>query len=197
MTTATMDAEQYTPQTAWRPLAFAGGIIAVIGLLAILVPFATGIALTYILGGLLLFGGVVHAGHVRSARGWRDSFWQGTLAIVSVVAAIVLLTNPVVGLLSLTLGAIAYLVLDGIAELVSSVRMGSQSGRSWIAASGVLSLVLAAFLWAGFPVSAAWFVGFIVGVSLLTTGGSMIAVANSTRRTSGDVSPATTEPRGA
>ncbi|NGM67602.1 HdeD family acid-resistance protein [Natronolimnobius sp. AArcel1] len=192
--TTTSDAEQI--QTEWRTLAIAGGLIAIAGLLALVAPFATGIALTYVLGALLVVGGIIHAGHAFTVGDWTGRFWQLALAVVSVIAGIILLVNPMVGLVSLTLLVIAYLVVDGAAELWMSIRMSGESGRGWIAASGVVSLVLAAFLWAGFPVDATWLIGAVVGVALLMTGFSMIAVAYSGRRIDeDDVTPPAAEPR--
>ncbi|WP_129115904.1 hypothetical protein [Halegenticoccus tardaugens] len=58
-----------------------------------------------------------------------------------------------------------------------SIRMRGESGRSWIAASGVISLVLAIFLWTELPADALWVIGLLVGVNLLLTGVSMVGVA--------------------
>lgn len=185
----------YSPREEWRSLAFTGGIIAAIGVLAIVLPYGTGIAMTYIIGALLVVGGLTHAGQAYAERGWKGSIWQASLAVVSILAGVVLLANPIVGLLSLTLLVIAFLVVDGIAELGTSLRMAGQPGRGWIALSGVLSLVLATFLWSGFPVDAVWVVGLVVGVSLFTTGLSMVAVAYGGRRTGDDVAHPTAEPR--
>lgn len=197
MSTVTAETESYTLEQGWRTLALAGAIVAILGLLAMAIPVATGIAITYVVGAMLVLGGVVHGAHAYTARGWRGTTWQVVLAAVSIAAGILLLVNPIIGLLSLTLLAIAYLIVDGVAELGTSLRMESGSGRGWIAASGALSLVLALFLWAGFPVTAAWFVGFVVGASLLFTGLSMVGVAYGGRGLEDDVTPPAAEPRGA
>lgn len=195
MSVVTTKSGTYSPREEWRSLALAGGIIAAIGFLAIVLPFATGIALTYVIGALLILSGIAHTGHAYAARGWKGSVWQASLAVVSILAGIVFLANPVVGLLSLTLLVIAFLFVDGMAELGTSLRMAGEPGRGWIAASGVLSLVLAIFLWSGFPVDAVWVVGLVVGVSLFTTGLSMIAVAYDGRRAGEDGMQPTAEPR--
>ena len=197
MSIVTTKSGTYSPQEEWRSLALVGGIIATMGFLAIVLPYATGIALTYVIGALLVLGGIAHAGQAYTARGWKGSIWQASLAAVSIVAGIVLLANPVIGLLSLTLLVIAFLFIDGMAELGTSLRMAGEPGRGWIAASGVLSLVLAIFLWSGFPVDAVWVVGVVVGLSLFTTGLSMIAVAYGGRRAGADVTKPATEPRSA
>ncbi len=187
----------YSLQKGWRTLAIAGGVIALIGVLAIAFPFVTGISMTYLLGALLVLGGIVHGVHAFSARGWKGSLWQVTLGVVSALAGLLLLANPVLGLASLTLLVIAYLLVDGIAELGLSLRMGAQKGRGWIAASGAISLVLAGLLWLGFPADAMWAVGLLVGVSLLATGISMVFVAVAGRGVEEEDVASATEPRGA
>ncbi|APW96513.1 hypothetical protein CHINAEXTREME_01455 [Halobiforma lacisalsi AJ5] len=186
----------YSVSRGWRTLAIAGGVVALLGLVAMALPLATGISLAVGLGALLVVSGVVHGGHAVTARGWRGSLWQIALAVVSVVAGIVVLANPIVGLTSLTLLLVAYLLVDGVAELWMAMRLRDQPGRLSIAASGGLSLVLAGLLWAGFPADAAWAIGLLVGVALFATGVSMSAVAVSGRRTDESTPPAG-EPRGA
>ncbi|AGB36496.1 HdeD family acid-resistance protein [Natronococcus occultus] len=193
-TETSTEPDAFSLRRNWRTLALAGGVVALLGLLAMTLPFATGIAMGVLVGALLLVGAVVHAGHAFTARGWRGSLWQLALAAVSAVAGIVILADPIVGLLSLTILATAYLLVEGIAELAASLRMSDGSGRGWIAASGVASIVLAGLLWAGFPADAAWAIGLLVGISLLTTGLSMVAVAYGGRRLDEDVAGAT-EPR--
>ncbi len=197
MSTPTTEPGTYSLQKGWRTLAIAGGVVALLGLLAILLPFATGLAITFLVGALLVVGGIVHAGHAFTARGWRGSLWQLALAAVSIGAGLLLLVNPALGLLSLTMLVVAYLFVDGIAELGVSLRMAGEPGRAWIAVSGALSLALAGLLWAGFPATAAWAIGLFVGISLLTTGLSMAAVAYGGRQLEDDVAPPATEPRGA
>ena len=196
--TATADESvpEYSLEHGWRTLAFAGGVIGLIGILAIALPVVTGLSVTVALGALLVLSGIVHGAHSITTRGWKGSMWQLVVGVVSLVAGLFVLANPVVALASLTILLVAYLFVDGIAELWMGVRMAGEPGRGTIVASGVLSLVLAAMLWAGFPADAAWAIGLIVGVSLLITGISMAAVAFAGR---GDAkaAPSATEPRGA
>ncbi len=177
-----------------RPLAIAGGVVGLLGILAIAFPLATGISLTYLLGALLVLSGIVNGAHAFTVRGWSGSLWQVTLGVVSVLAGALLLVNPLIGLATLTLLVIAYLLVDGVAELLVSLRMAGEEGRNWIAASGVVSLALGVLLWAGFPTTAAWAIGLFVGASLLVTGTSMVAVAM-TGRNLEEPTPDGAEPR--
>lgn len=197
MSTVNTKPGTYSLEKGWKTLVISGGVVALLGLLAVMFPLVTGVAVTYIVGGLLVASGIVHGGHAFTARGWSGRFWQLALAVVSVIAGLVLLVNPIVGLASLTLLVIAYLIVDGATELGVSYRMESGSGRGWIAGSGALSLILAVFLLAGFPADAAWAIGLLVGVSLLVTGLSMIAVAYGGRQFEDDTKARLGASRGA
>ncbi|ARS89476.1 HdeD family acid-resistance protein [Natrarchaeobaculum aegyptiacum] len=174
--------EGYSLEHGWRTLALAGGAVGLVGILAIALPFVTGLSVTIGLGALLVVAGIVHGVHTFTARGWRGSLWQAALAVVSVVAGLMLLVNPLVGLATLTILLVAYLLVDGLAELWMAVRMADQPGRAAIALSGLVSLVLAGLIWAGFPTNATWALGLLVGVGILVTGVSMVTVAYTGRK---------------
>ncbi|MFP8953903.1 HdeD family acid-resistance protein [Natrialbaceae archaeon A-arb3/5] len=194
--TAADESHDYSLAHGWRTLAIAGGVVGLLGLLAIAFPFATGLSVTVGLGILLVLGGIVHGAHAFTARGWSGSLWQIALGVVSIVAGLALLASPVVGLVTLTILAIAYLLVDAVAELWMAVRMADQPGRLSVAASGLVSLVLAGLLWAGFPADAAWAVGLLVGIGLFVTGLSMAIVAI-TGRDAAETTASATEPRSA
>ncbi|MCW8173034.1 HdeD family acid-resistance protein [Natrialba swarupiae] len=192
--TATDESYGYSLERGWRTLAIAGGVVGLIGLLAVAFPLVTGLSVTIGLGILLILGGIVHGAHAFAARGWSGSLWQVALGVVSVVAGVILLVNPVIGLVTLTALAIAYLLVDAVAELWMAMRMDDQPGRTSVAVSGLLSLVLAGLLWFGFPADAAWAIGVLVGVGLLATGLSMVVVAITGRNAAQTASTAV-EPR--
>lgn len=185
-------------QRGWRYLMGAGVLVAILGVFAIFAPYVTGVALTLILGALLVIGGIVHVAHAFSAQGWTGAVWQIVLAIVYVVAGILLLANPVLGLTTLTILLIAYFAVEGIVEVVIGLKMRPEPQWGWMLASGVISLLAAGLLWVGFPSTALWAVGLLFGVSLLSTGLSMVFVANSGRKaTSMEGEMPGTKPRGA
>ncbi len=162
---------------SWRTLMIGGALIALLGVLAIVYPFVTGVSISVFLGAALVVGAVIHVAHAFSAGGWKGTLWQIVLALVYLVAGILFLTDPVLGLMSLTLVLIAYFLIDGVVEIVMGLRLRGEPRWAWMVASGVISLVLAALIWAGLPSSAVWAVGLLFGVSLLTTGISMAMVA--------------------
>lgn len=184
-----MDSESYgqnevpaTVTDGWRYIMGAGVLITVLGVIAIFTPFLTGIGISLVLGVLLLAGAGAHFVQVFYAGSWRRAIWQVVLGVVYAVAGVALLVNPGLGLVTLTALLIAYFAVEGVAEIALGVRMRSEPQWSWFALSGVVSLLLAGLLFAGFPSTALWAVGLLFGINLISTGVSMISVGNIGRK---------------
>nr|WP_233274655.1 HdeD family acid-resistance protein [Haladaptatus cibarius] len=175
-----VDVVSSTAETSWRASMGAGAIIAVVGVLAILSPFVAGVSLSILLGALLVVGALVHVAHAFSG-GWKRFFIQGLLAVVYAIAGIALLSNPVIGLTTLTILLVAFLLAEGILEIVMGFQARSEKGWAALVVSGVLALAVAGLIWAGFPTSALWAVGLLFGVNLLVSGVSMMFMAQGSR----------------
>ncbi|WP_253738304.1 HdeD family acid-resistance protein [Halohasta salina] len=171
-----------TTPGSWRPVIIGGLAIAIVGLVAIVAPFLTGVSLSLLLGGLLVVGGVVHLVGAFGVRGWSAFIWQVLLAGVYGIAGVALLTNPIVGLATLTTLVIAFFVFEGIAEIGMGLRSRAHTGWTSLIASGLLSLVLAGLLVAGLPGSLLWAVGLLFGVNVFMTGATMAYVGYANRR---------------
>ena len=161
----------------WRYLMGGGILIAVLGIIAVFSPYVTGIVLSLLLGAILVAGGFVHVAHAFRSSHWTGALWQIVLALVYGVVGIALLANPVVGLTTLTILLIAFLLVEGVVELLMGFQIRPEPRWGWLVVSGAISLVLGGLLLLGFPSTAAWALGLLVGLSLLTTGISMMSVA--------------------
>jgi len=148
-----------------------GVLLAILGLLALVTPFITGLALSILLGAALVAGALVHVAAAFSGGSAMNVAWQAVLGVVYGFVGISILANPLLGLTTLTVLVIAFFAVEGVLQLVWAVT-GSGS-RLWLAASGAVSLLLAGMLLVGFPASALWAVGLLFGVDLLVTGISM------------------------
>lgn len=167
---------------AWRPLMIVGGLLAVLGLLAIAFPFATGIGVEVALGALLVVGGIAQGVHAFGARGWTGVLGTAALGALYVLAGVVILANPLLGLATLTLLVGVFFLVDGVVELIMGVRVRPETNWAGLVVSGVLSLVLAGLILVGWPATAVWAIGLLVGINLLTTGMAMAALAMGGRR---------------
>ncbi len=147
-----------------------GVLLIVAGIAAILLPFVAGVAITAVIGWLLLFAGAAHVFFGWHARSTGAIVWQVLIALLYVVVAFYLILHPARGLLTLTLLLASYFVLEGIVELVLYFRLRNQHGVSWFLINGLITLFLGVLIWSRWPFSSVWALGTIVGISLIMSG---------------------------
>ena len=80
--------------------------------------------------------------------------WEILLGILYICAGVYVLWNPVLGLVSLTIGLAAYLLLEAILEFVLAVRLRPAPGSGWLFFDGIITLILAVVIWRTWPLSA-------------------------------------------
>ena len=57
------------------------------------------------------------------------------------------------------------------------MRRNENPEWGWMLVSGIIDLVLAAFIFAGLPSTAAWAIGLLVGINMVFGGSALIAMA--------------------
>ena len=157
-------------------------LMIVSGLLAIGLPMVAGIAVTAVVGWLLIFSGALHL-----AFAWRGGeagavVWEILLGVAYGVIGFYVLANPVAGLASLTLVVAIYLFVEGILEFILSFQLRPAPGAVWLLVDGIVTLVLAVMIWSTWPSSAAWVIGTLVGISMLFSGIARLMLSLSVRR---------------
>jgi uncharacterized membrane protein HdeD (DUF308 family) len=163
----------------WVLFLVEGIALIVLGLVAILLPAVASLAFTIFIGWLLLLAGVVGLVMTLIGRGAPGFWWSLASALLAIVAGGVLLWWPFRGEVSLTLVLILFFLVDGIASIMLAVEHRRElSGRwGWLVAGGVVDLALAAIILAGFPGSALWVLGLLIGINLVFNGCALVAVA--------------------
>jgi uncharacterized membrane protein HdeD (DUF308 family) len=167
----------------WKLFLFEGIVLALLGLIAIVVPPIATLAFELIIGWLFLISGIVGlvtSFWMRNAPGF---WWSLLSAVVAIAAGLVLLGWPISGTLSLTFVLIAFFLIEGIVTIMYAIDHRSQlsSRWGWMLASGVVDLILAGIIFAGLPGSAAWALGLLVGINLVFGGTAMIGMALAAR----------------
>jgi uncharacterized membrane protein HdeD (DUF308 family) len=157
-------------------------LMIVAGILAIASPLGAGIAVNVLVAWLLVFSGGAHlvfAWHTRSAGGF---LWELLLGILYIFAGAYLLAHPLAGLASLTIALAIYLFLEAILEFVLGFILRPLPGSVWLRFDGVVTLILAVMIWRTWPSSAEWAIGTLVGISMLFSGTSRLAISLAARR---------------
>jgi len=158
-----------------------GILLIVLGIVAIGAPFASGIAIDLLIGWLLIISGAAHCIHAFKASGWRGGLLQFLCGLLYLGVGIMMIVNPVAGLLALTLTVLVYFVVSGIFKIILAIRAEEMPQRGWVTLSGILSLVLAIYIGAQFPTSALWVIGLLFGIEMIFSGWAFVMIALAAR----------------
>ena len=163
----------------WQLFLTQGVIMTILGVLAVIWPQISTVAVDIYVGWLFLLSGVVGLATMFLAQDVQAFLWLLLTAALSLFVGIVLLWHPVEGAVSLTLVLIAFFIVEGIFQIAASVsyRDVFPDSWGWLLASGIADLILAALIIKGWPSTAGWALGLIVGVNLVTSGAAIIMVA--------------------
>jgi len=157
-------------------------LMIVTGILAIGLPMIAGIALTAIVGWLLIFSAALHL-----AFAWRGGrtgavVWEILLGVAYGAIGFYILANPVAGLASLTFAVAIYLFVEGVLEFILSFQLRPAPGAGWLLLDGIVTIALAVMIWSTWPSSAAWVIGTLVGISMLFSGITRLMLSMAVRR---------------
>ena len=147
-----------------------GALLAVLGVLAMMAPLISGIAVTVLIGTLMIAGGIMQTFFAFKA----ESFGKGVLVFLfgglSIVAGLIILGTPQTSLAFLAMLLAAFFVASGIVDIILGFRKKPEEGWGWLAFSGALSVLLGILIMAGWPFSGLWVIGFYVGLRMLIQG---------------------------
>jgi len=163
----------------WQIFLTQGVIMVILGILAVVWPQISTIAVDVYVGWLFLLSGVAGLATMFLAQNVQAFLWSLLTAALSLFVGVLLLWHPTEGAVSLTLVLIALFIVEGIIQIAASLSYRDVFPNSWgwMLASGVVDLILAALIIRGWPSTASWALGLIVGVNLISTGLAVIMVA--------------------
>lgn len=157
-----------------------GAIDLVCGLIALLWPGVTVLALALLFGVMLLLAGVMALGvgsAIRRAGGSPAMTW--VIGAIAVVAGLICIFHPGAGIWAIILGCSLWFLITGVGDLL--VASAASSNRSWLIVLGVLSIVAAGLLLAR-PGLAVYTVSLIAGIAFLMRGAGEIGLGMRSRR---------------
>lgn len=168
-------------------LIFLGILTVGLGAVAVTTPLITGVAVTVFVGFLLLGSGVAQVVHAFKSGQWGTGFWGTVIGLLGVVAGLIMVFRPLVGLVTMTLILAAYFLVDGVSEIIAAIRIKPDQGWGWVLFNGVIAVLLGFMIWRQWPVSGAWAIGLLVGIHILLTGWTMIILGSGARRVAGAI----------
>jgi uncharacterized membrane protein HdeD (DUF308 family) len=162
----------------YSPFYLAQGVLMIVlGLVALVYPLVTSIALVVTLGWLLIVHGLLQAVGVIGAKDVPYFWLQLLSAVLAGVVGLLLLSQPVEGVLVLSLLLIVFLTSSGMARVVFALTIRPLPSWGWLLLSGIAGILMGFVLWSMLPGVADWLVGVLLGTHFIVEGAALAAFA--------------------
>ena len=157
-----------------KPYQWGGIVLLILGILGIVFPYFGTSFIGYLIAFLLVVGGIMFM--IVAFKG-GTGFWANLLiGIVFLAVGILMFPYLSIALSLMTLVMAIFFVIIGIGSLVLSLMVHPASGWWAPIISGVLSLILGALIFIGWPENSEWVIGLFVGIDLMLEGIALMAV---------------------
>lgn len=168
-------------QSQSRTMFWCGIAFLALGLGAVLLPNVATVAVEVLVAWiLLLIGGLGLA--AAKAFGGAASWRLAIVPAVALVLGLVFLASPGTGATALTILLFVGFVIEGVVSVLFGLAVRRRHARgNWMVVSGAVSLAIALLIVTGWPGTASWVIGLLVGVNFITTGAALVGLAGAVR----------------
>lgn len=157
-------------------------LMILLGLVAIVKPFAAGIGISLFLAWLIVLGGFAYLIYAFSAENAGSFLWRTLIGVVYVVGGIYLVLHPAIVLASFTIMLAAILIVEGVLQVITFFELRGLPGSGWILFDGIITLILGALIAYPWPGSSLWAVGTLLGVNLVMSGFTRLMYSMAARK---------------
>jgi uncharacterized membrane protein HdeD (DUF308 family) len=168
-----------TPRTT--PLTLMGVMLILLGVLAMATPAVAGKTVVMVIGIVMLLAGVIQIVSGFRSEGRSGRIGPIILGALALLCGIGLLSEPIFGMVYITLLLAIFFAVEGVWKIITAFSYRPATGWLAVLASGFLTLILGLLIWNEWPISGLWAIGVLVGINLLMTGVSLVAVASTLR----------------
>lgn len=160
----------------WKWLFFTGLVLVLLGILALLAPLVATITSVVVFGWVLLLGGIMQLIFAITNRQNSHFLMQALIALLTGLTGILMLLNPTLTAMALTLLLAVFFISIGIFRIFTTLILRFPHW-GWVLVGGVLSLILGILMLVHWPSSALWVIGLFIGIELLFSGWTFITTA--------------------
>jgi uncharacterized membrane protein HdeD (DUF308 family) len=163
---------QTTEEVAWlaSPRSIFWGVaLIVLGMLGGSLLLGA-VSVNLVVAWLLVFAGMVHLITAHRAHQTASLLWRLMIGFAYVFFGIYLIASPVLVVASLALMLSSLFLLESIFDIAMFLRLRAIEGSNWVLLDGTVTLILGLMSYMRWPSTAAWTIGVLVSVSLVTRG---------------------------
>lgn len=182
-----MNAEAGPMQKVSGKMKFLGVLTIILGIIAIATPWMTGFAILYLIGFLVIAGGIARMIWAFGAGSLGKGVLVFLIGVLTVIAGVIVVSHPLMSSAVLTVVLAVYFVADGLAVLASAGGLPSgQPGKGWLIFDGIVTLILGVMIFTGFPLAGVLAIGVLLGIKLLLAGTTMLTLGSAVGRAVAD-----------
>lgn len=163
-------------------LLWAGILSFVAGAVALSFPMLTSVSISLLLGAALLISGVsslVSSFSVKRAFGFWPIFLSGLAALL---LGLLVLLDPLSGLVALTLWIAAGLLANGMFEIYLGLRLRPEGSWLLVIVSGAVGILFSVLIASNLAASSVLLLGSLVGINYLLSGAVYLSLWYTVRR---------------
>src|SRR5262249_16474515 len=128
-----------------------GVLMVIAGIVALLYPFVSSVALVLFLGWILIISGIVQGISLIGTQN-APNFWLQLVSVVlSIIVGVLFLRRPEEAVVTLALLLIVFFMVEGFAKLKFSLTIRPLPNWGWVLASGIVGILLSLYLLANSP----------------------------------------------
>jgi uncharacterized membrane protein HdeD (DUF308 family) len=154
-----------------------GVLMVLAGIVALVYPFVSTVALVVVLGWLLIFSGIVQGISLIGAQNVPNFWLQLVSVVLSIIVGVLFLRRPGEAVVTLTLLLIVFFMVEGFAKLLFSLTIRPLPNWGWVFASGIIGILLSIYLLANLTTTAVWLLGVLLGIQLVFEGVALSSLA--------------------
>jgi uncharacterized membrane protein HdeD (DUF308 family) len=156
-----------------------GIALIVLGMLALGSEFTTlAVMLTFAV--LLLMAGGAEIAAAFWSRRWSGFFLHLLFGVLYLVLGMLMIEHPGVAADALTLMLAASFLAGGLLRIVVALTHRF-SNWGWVLLNGIVTFLMGVMIWRRWPEASEWVIGLFVGIELIFTGWSLVALALAAR----------------
>ena len=160
----------------WQWFLAMGIVLIVVGTIAIGATELMTIVSVPLLGWLLIIAGIFEIAHGITRRQWSGFFINVLGGVLYAVAGLLIILNPAMAAVTLTLLIAMILIVAGIFRLFIAFTTGLHH-RAWVIVNGAISVILGFMIWDSWPFSGTWVIGMFVGIDMIFDGWTEVMLA--------------------
>lgn len=168
-------------QRHWGWLLALGFLLLILGFIGLGMDIMLTIVSMYFFAALLMVSGLSHFADAFKYKRWKGAVWQIIIAILYLIAAGIVLYDPLLASTIITALLAWALIIIGVTRIAMSFSLKDSKGWGWILFAGLTSLVLGILILLQWPMSGLWVIGMFIAIDMIVSGWTYIFLAMALR----------------